>query len=415
MARQNNPVNYHVPSARRGLLPRQDHQSKRNKSGAHFQVLLKTPLSTALVEFITVTAREWESCNTIHVPNYPNHQILGRIRNLDVELFGPFPTLEEELLSLDYTVRPFDRSKCMSIYADTELRDRTLLQKLQDQLYEALRDDGWDIAYGLVTETQADWVLVTKLDRVSSCWLHRMVKHETKENILTRDRIKERYNPENPCPPVLTAVGAEYNTIGYILDNDIFITAAEKNVKRFYMPHAPWVIYKLLDKTIATEYSRHLLEVKQEKQQQHKREKRRNKKMLLQKGKGTEQERQGALEASGKDFRVGGKTYRKHDIDEMIDVAAGTAEEDAEMKMQKLGITEVEQKTMRIAETGTDKRVGEREVEQKKDTQRKEEARKKEEVVKKEVWDTPWKKNSGVDEIRKPSWFFSGEDALKNG
>jgi len=55
----------------------------------------------------------------------------------------------------------------MSIYADTELRDRTLLQKLQDQLYEALRDDGWDIAYGLVAETQADWVLVTKFDRVS--------------------------------------------------------------------------------------------------------------------------------------------------------------------------------------------------------------------------------------------------------
>jgi len=235
------------------------------------------------------------------------------------------------------------------------------------------------------------------------------------ENILTRDHIKERYNPENPCPPVLTAVGAEYNTIGYILDNDVFITAAEKNVKRFYIPHAPWIIYKLLDKTIATEYSRHLLEVKQEKQQQHKREKRRDKKMLLQKGKGTEQERQGALKASGKDLRVGGKSYRKHDVDGEIDIAAGTAEEDAEMKMQRLGISEAEQETTQSAEIGKDKRVKEKEAKQKEDTQRKEEARKKEEVVKKGVWDTPWKKNLGVDEIRKPSWFFSGEDALKNG
>lgn len=58
----------------------------------------------------------------------------------------------------------------MSIYADTEVKDRTLLQKLQDQLYEALRDDGYDIAYGLVAETQADWILVVKLDRVS-LWL----------------------------------------------------------------------------------------------------------------------------------------------------------------------------------------------------------------------------------------------------
>ena len=239
--------------------------------------------------------------------------------------------------------------------------------------------------------------------------------HEGQRNADKDCQNKERYNPENPCPPVLTAVGAEYNTIGYILDNDVFITAAEKNVKRFYMPHAPWVIYKLLDKTIATEYSRHLLEIKQEKQQQHKREKRRNKKVLLQKEKGTEHERQGALEASGKDLRVGGKSYRKHVVDGEINVAADTAEENAEMEMQKLKIAEVEQKTKQSAETGTDKRAGEKEVEQRENTQRKEEVRKKEEVVKKGVWDTPWKKNLGVDEISKPSWFFSGEDALKNG
>ena len=49
------------------------------------------------------------------------------------------------------------------------------------------------------------------------------------------------------------------------------------------------------------------------------------------------------------------------------------------------------------------------------EAKQKEERQKKEEVKKKGVWDTPWKNKSGVDEIRKPSWFFSGEDALKNG
>jgi hypothetical protein len=108
--------------------------------------------------------REWEASS---VSDYPHHQIIGRIRNLDVELFEIVPALEAELLSLDYTVRPFDHNKRMSIYADTEFKDRTLLQKLQDQLYESLRDDGVDVAYGLVAETQSDWVLVTKLNRVS--------------------------------------------------------------------------------------------------------------------------------------------------------------------------------------------------------------------------------------------------------
>lgn len=54
----------------------------------------------------------------------------------------------------------------MSIYADTEVKNRTLLQKLQDQLYEMLKEDGHDVGYGLVAETQADWVLVAELDRV---------------------------------------------------------------------------------------------------------------------------------------------------------------------------------------------------------------------------------------------------------
>lgn len=55
----------------------------------------------------------------------------------------------------------------MSIYADTEAKDRTLLQKLQDQLYEVLKEDGHDIGYGLVAETPSDWILVAELDRVS--------------------------------------------------------------------------------------------------------------------------------------------------------------------------------------------------------------------------------------------------------
>ena len=69
----------------------------------------------------------------------------------------------------------------MSIYADTEVKDRTLLQKLQDQLYEALRDDEVEIGYGLVAETQADWVLVVKLDRVSLRLSFRRSTH-TKRN-----------------------------------------------------------------------------------------------------------------------------------------------------------------------------------------------------------------------------------------
>lgn len=55
----------------------------------------------------------------------------------------------------------------MSIYADTEVKNRTLVQKLQDQLYEALMADGEDIGYALVAATSTDMMLVLKLDRVS--------------------------------------------------------------------------------------------------------------------------------------------------------------------------------------------------------------------------------------------------------
>lgn len=55
----------------------------------------------------------------------------------------------------------------MSIYADTQVKDRTLVQKLQDQLYEALKDDEEDIRYGLVASTPTDMMFVVKFDRVS--------------------------------------------------------------------------------------------------------------------------------------------------------------------------------------------------------------------------------------------------------
>lgn len=77
----------------------------------------------------------------------------------------------------------------MSIYADTEVKDRTLVQKLQDQLYEALKDDGEDIRYGLVAATPADMMLVLKLDRVSRQKHHRI--RRPREIVLTRQLYKQ--------------------------------------------------------------------------------------------------------------------------------------------------------------------------------------------------------------------------------
>lgn len=117
---------------------------------------------------------------------------------------------------------------------------------------------------------------------------------------------------------------------------------------------------------------------------------------------------------------MGGKKYRKHeDVDKDdgdINVAVGTADEKTEMQMQmqKLEIAEVEQKSTQSTETETNKLVGKKVAKQRQDTHRKEEARNKKDTVRKTVWDTPWTKNSGIDEIRKPNLFFSGEDALKD-
>jgi hypothetical protein len=190
----------------------------------------------------------------------------------------------------------------------------------------------------------------------------------------------------------------------------------KQSVKRFYLPHHPWVRYRPLDKTIATEFSRYLIEQKQEKRQQHQREKRKARKVALRQEKGTEQERQGALEAGGKDCRKGGKKYKKDDDDdEEKDAGAGAAEEEVETGLEELAIGEVEGKVTQDVEIGEVKRVGKKEPKQKEEARKKEEAQRKQEVKKRGVWDTPWKNKSGVDEIRKPNWFFSGEDSLKHG
>ncbi|KAH0270061.1 hypothetical protein KCU91_g8309, partial [Aureobasidium melanogenum] len=350
-------------------------------SGAKFQVLLRAHLPDALVEPTTVTAREWESSTAEYLPSYPSHSILGRIRNTDVEVFADYPSLRDELLSLGFTVRRFDRSRCMSIYADTEVKDRTLVQKLQDQLYEALKDDGEDIRYGLVAATPADMMLVVKFDR-------------------------QRYNPQNPCPETITTIETTYNTIGYILDNDVFITSSsETDVKRFYLSRPPWIIYKLLDKTVATEYARYQQAEKEERVRQYKREKRKAKKKSAAAvaDKGTEQEKKGVLEASGNDTRRGGKSYKKlQDKNAIPDAEAGAG--DQKQKVDKK--TEISLENLTIS--GTKHRPSEamKIVKDKLDTK---------EPNKNAVWDTQWKKDSRIAEIKKPGWFFSGEDVLKDG
>ena len=105
---------------------------------------------------------------------------------------------------------------------------------------------------------------------------------------------------------------------------------------------------------------------------------------------------------------MGGKSYKKRGIDD-ADAGAGAEEEKTEIGLEKLEIKEVQQKTPQSIEVASDKPIAKKEVNQKEETHR------KEEVKKKAVWDTPWKKTPGVNEIRKPSWFFSGEDALKDG
>jgi hypothetical protein len=127
------------------------------------------------------------------------------------------------------------------------------------------------------------------------------------------------------------------------------------------------------------------------------------------------------LEAGGKDKRVGGKSYKKHDdVDADAGAGASTAEEQAEVAMDDLAIGQVKPQITQKIVTGNDKRIDKKEAKKKEEIQKKGEVKngetqKKVEVKKNGVWDTPWKKDSAVGEIRKPGWFFSGEDVLKEG
>jgi hypothetical protein len=107
---------------------------------------------------------------------------------------------------------------------------------------------------------------------------------------------------------------------------------------------------------------------------------------------------------------VGGKSYKKsEDVD--VDAGAGAAEEKKEVKvgLEKLVIGQVKPQTTQRVATGNDKRAV------KEEAKKKEEKQTTEQLNKKPVWNTPWKKDSAVNEIRKPNWFFSGEDVLKEG
>jgi hypothetical protein len=81
--------------------------------------------------------------------------------------------------------------------------------------------------------------------------------------------------------------------------------------------------------------------------------------------------------------------------------------------LEKLTIEQVKPQTTQKIATGNDKRPVKEEAKKMEEIQKKGETQKKEGVKEKGVWDMPWKKESAVGEIRKPGWFFSGEDVLK--
>lgn len=154
---------------------------------------------------------------------------------------------------------------------------------------------------------------------------------------------------------------------------------------------------------MATEYARYEAEQKEEKVRQHKREKRKAKKKNADEA--VEQEKQGMLETNGKDTRRGGITYKKlEDLDSTTDTEAGAADEKQkvdkkmEISLHNLTISETKHRPSESKKIGNDKL----------DT--KEEAKKKN-----GIWDTQWKRDSRIAEIKKPGWFFSGEDVLKDG
>jgi hypothetical protein len=105
---------------------------------------------------------------------------------------------------------------------------------------------------------------------------------------------------------------------------------------------------------------------------------------------------------------VGGKNYKKReDVHADAGAGASTAEEQEEIELDKLAIGQVKPQITQKVVTRNNKRAIKQEA------KKKEEIQKKGEVKKNGVWDIPWKKDSAVGEIRKPGWFFSGEDVLK--
>lgn len=162
----------------------------------------------------------------------------------------------------------------------------------------------------------------------------------------------------------------------------------------------------MLDKTVAAEYARFQEEEKQEKVRQHKREKRKAKKSAASAEKGTEQERQGVLEANGTDTRRGGKSYKKlQDVETATTDAEAGAEDDKqrlekkmEVGLQELSINGPKHCPAEAVQIGKDK-LDIKEVPKKNG-----------------VWGMQQsKKDSRIAEIKKPGWFFSGEDVLKDG
>ena len=87
--------------------------------------------------------------------------------NLEAELFDEAPGLQQDLEELGYNARAFTVRNMMSIYPGVKFLERNYVQRLQDQLYEVLQEQGSDHAYGLLAAINDQWMLVVKLDRVS--------------------------------------------------------------------------------------------------------------------------------------------------------------------------------------------------------------------------------------------------------
>lgn len=145
---------------------------------------------------------------------------------------------------------------------------------------------------------------------------------------------------------------------------------------------------------------------KEEKVRQHKRQKRKAKKIAAASAeKRAGHEKQGVIEANGKDTRRGGTSYKKpQDVKSATDGQANVENEEErlekkmEVGLQKLTVSaskhRIPEETIKIGKDKLDIKEGPK---------------------RNAVWDMQWKKDSKIAEIRKPGWFFSGEDVLKDG